>query len=99
MVIVTASVVAREGQLTESLALSQIHVARSRLELGCISHDVLLHPDQPDRLIFLERWTDMACLAAHFKVPASREFAKALMKLSSQAPEMNVYETKETSSL
>jgi quinol monooxygenase YgiN len=42
--------------------------------------------------VFVERWADRAALAAHFQVPASRAFVKALSALASGAPELQVYE-------
>ena len=34
--------------------------------------------------MFVETWADMAAVLAHFAVPASREFAKALCKMAVQ---------------
>jgi quinol monooxygenase YgiN len=32
----------------------------------------------PLRLVFVEQWADRAALSAHFAVPASRDFVRAL---------------------
>ncbi len=34
------------------------------------------------RLVFFEQWADRAALLAHFAVPASRDFVRALQPLA-----------------
>ena len=92
MIIVLGSVVAREGRLDEALSLSQEHVARSRLEPGCIAHSVHQDAENASRLVFVEQWATQAALWEHFKVPASRAFARALAALAQEQPSMAVYE-------
>ena len=92
MIIVTGSFVAKEGRLTDALALSLEHVRRSRAENGCISHAVHQDTENPSRLVFFEEWSDQAALAAHFSVPASRAFARAINELAIEAPKLDVFE-------
>ena len=92
MILVLGSVVVQEDRISEALRISQAHVTRSRSEPGCITHGVHRDSENPQRLVFVEQWSDRAALAAHFQVPASREFVKALSALSTQAPSMSVYE-------
>ncbi len=92
MIIVTGSVVASPDQLDEVLRLSLEHVRRSRLEPGCISHDVHHHAENPNRLVFVERWADRAALDAHFVVPESRAFARALRSLAAEPTTIEIYE-------
>ena len=92
MILVHGSVVAREGSFAEALALSQEHVARSRAEPGCIAHAVHHDTENPLRLVFVEQWASQAALWDHFKVPASRAFAKALAGLATEAPEMTIFD-------
>ena len=98
MIIVTGSLVVKEGSLTDALTLSIEHVRRSRAENGCISHAVHQDAENPARLVFVEEWSDNATLAAHFAVPASRAFAKAIGELAVEAPKLNVFEAKRVSS-
>ncbi len=88
MVLVIGSVVAQHAHIAEALALSQEHVARSRLEPGCISHDAL-------RLVFVEQWASVDALREHFRVPASRAFVRSLSALVQEPPKMAVYEAAE----
>lgn len=92
MIIVLGSVVAKEGCLSEALSLSQEHVTRSRLEPGCIAHSVHQDTENTSRLVFVEQWASQAALWEHFKVPASRAFAKALAALAQEEPSMAIYE-------
>jgi quinol monooxygenase YgiN len=95
MIIVLGSVVARSGRHAEALALSLAHVARSRLEPGCIAHAVHQDTENPERLVFVERWADRSALLQHFKVAESKAFAKALAALAAAPPGIEVFECSE----
>jgi quinol monooxygenase YgiN len=82
MIVVTGSVTARAETLDEVKRLSLEHTRRSRSEPGCISHTVHIDCENPLRLVFIEQWADRAALAAHFAVPASRDFVAALAGLA-----------------
>lgn len=92
MIIVIGSVVVVPGRFDDALALSLEHVRRSRAEPGCVSHAVHRDAESPQRLVFVEEWTDMAALQQHFKVPASRAFAKALAAMAAEPPTMTLYD-------
>jgi quinol monooxygenase YgiN len=92
MILVTGSVTAREECLNEVRQLSLEHVQRSRSEPGCISHAVHIDCENPLRLVFVEQWTDSAALLAHFAVPASRDFVRALQPLAATATTLEIYQ-------
>jgi quinol monooxygenase YgiN len=92
MIVVTGSVTAREDSLGEVRKLSLEHVQRSRKEPGCISHAVHVDCENPLRLVFIEQWADRAVLLAHFAVPASREFVRALQPLAAAASTIEIYD-------
>ncbi|QWG21489.1 antibiotic biosynthesis monooxygenase [Bradyrhizobium sediminis] len=92
MIVVTGSVTARPDSLDEVRKLSLEHVRRSRLEPGCISHAVHVDCENPLRLVFFERWADRAALLAHFAVPASRDFVRALQPLAAAATTIELYD-------
>ncbi|HEU5295987.1 MAG TPA: putative quinol monooxygenase [Burkholderiaceae bacterium] len=92
MILVVGSVAVQEGQLAEALALSQAHVARSRSEPGCLLHGVHQDTENPNHLVFIEKWADQESLRKHFNVPDSRAFAKALSRLAVEAPALEVYD-------
>lgn len=92
MIIITANVRIRPDRLDEALEASRQHVTRSRLEPGCVSHDVHIDPDDRAHLVFLERWADRPAVDAHFQVPEARAFARALGEMAETPAEMHLYE-------
>ena len=92
MVLVTGSVVARAETFEEIRRLSLEHVRRSRAEAGCISHDVHVDCENALKLVFVERWADAAALRAHFAVPASGAFVRAVQALAAERVAMEMYE-------
>ncbi len=99
MIVVTGSVTAREDSLDEVRALSLEHVHRSRDETGCISHAVHVDCQNPLRLVFVEQWADRASLLAHFAVPASRDFVRALQPLAAAPATIEIYDATRLESL
>src|SRR4030088_77066 len=94
MIVVTGSVVARSDTFDEVRRLSLEHVHRSRGEPGCISHAVHIDCENALRLVFIEQWADRAALSAHFAVPASRDFVRALQTLAASATTIEIYDAK-----
>lgn len=92
MILVTGSVTALPGRFDEALSLSQQHVARSRAEPGCLAHAAHRDTENPQRLVFVEQWADLAALMVHFKVPESRAFGKALAALAAEPPTIQVFD-------
>jgi quinol monooxygenase YgiN len=92
MIVVTGSVTAQEDSFGEVKKLSLEHVHRSRKEPGCISHAMHVDCENPLRLVFIEQWADRAALLAHFAVPASGEFVRALQPLAAAAATLELYD-------
>jgi quinol monooxygenase YgiN len=92
MIVVTGSVTARDETFDQVRQLSLEHVHRSRKEPGCISHAVHIDCEDPMRLVFIEQWSDRAALLAHFAVPASRDFVRALQPLAAAATTIQLYD-------
>ena len=91
MILATGHVTARPETLDEMLRLSLEHVERSRKEPGCLFHSVHQDVENPHRIVFLEHWADRASLAAHFAVPESGAFVRALYSLAGDRGRMDVY--------
>ena len=92
MIVVTGSVITRQESFEEARRISLEHVHRSRTEPGCLSHAVHVDCENPLKLVFIEQWADRAALAAHFAVPASRNFVRALGALAAGAPTIEIYD-------
>lgn len=97
MVIVTGSVTARPDTIDELVALSLDHVRRSRGEPGCLLHSVHRDVEEPLRLVFLEHWSDVDALRAHFAVPASNDFVRSARSLAAGATAISIFEATPTS--
>jgi quinol monooxygenase YgiN len=91
MIIVLGSIVARPDSFDALLGASLEHVHRSRGEPGCVSHTVQVDAENPLKLQFVEKWSDGAALAAHFKVPESMQFVGTARKLGAEAPVIEVF--------
>lgn len=92
MIVVTGSFISPASHLEEALALSLAHVQRTRLESGCMLHSVNIDAENPNRLVFIEEWRDMAALKLHFKVPECLAFAKSINELAESVEPLNIYE-------
>jgi quinol monooxygenase YgiN len=82
MVVVTGWILARPETLADLIAICQAHSRRSRAEPGCLSHDLYIDSENGLKLFFFERWADRAALEAHFAVPESNDFMRAVRGLS-----------------
>jgi quinol monooxygenase YgiN len=92
VIIVTGAVKARPETLDDVRRLSLEHVRRSRREPGCLLHSVHHDVEDQNRFVFLEHWSDRDALTAHFRVPASRAFARSLADLSAEPPTLEIYD-------
>ena len=91
MIIIIGSATVRSDHRAEALALGIEHSARSRAEPGCIAHNCLVDAEDPNRIVFVEQWADMAAVKVHFAVPSSGEFVRDLMALGKGTQKMWIY--------
>lgn len=97
MILITGSAIIRPEHRDQALALGVAHSRRSRAEPGCIAHNCHLDAEDPDRIVFVEEWTDMAAVQAHFAVPESGAFVRELGGLAVARPEMRLFVAEEVS--
>lgn len=95
MIVITGSVMTNATNRTEIERLCVEHSQRSRAEAGCIAHNVHADCENPDRLVFLEVWSDGNAVRVHFAVPASGAFVKQIGALSNEAPTIQIYRADE----
>ncbi|MCD8138763.1 MAG: antibiotic biosynthesis monooxygenase [Planctomycetaceae bacterium] len=65
MVIVTAKVTASPGRRDEFVALAQDCIAATRREDGCISYELYASTENPDDLLYFERWASQEAVERH----------------------------------
>ena len=92
MILITGSAIVRSDCREEALALGIEHSARSRAEPGCIAHNCHVDAENPDRIVFVEEWADMAAVQTHFAVPESGEFVRKLGSMAVAKPVMRLFE-------
>jgi quinol monooxygenase YgiN len=90
MIVVTGTVTARPDSFEAMLAVALEHVRRSRAEPGCLQHGVSIDAENPLTLVFYEEWEDQAALEAHFQVPESLAFVKAMRTLAAGQTKMKI---------
>jgi quinol monooxygenase YgiN len=91
MIIVTGHVVTNADNRAAIEAEGVAHCRRSRAEPGCIAHHCHWDVEEPDRLVFVEKWADAASLLAHFGLKESRDFVAAVSALSAEPPVLDIY--------
>jgi quinol monooxygenase YgiN len=95
LILVVGHVITSPETAEEITRLCVEHSQRSRAEPGCLAHNVHTDCETPARLVFVERWADMDALKAHFAVPESVAFVKAVRALSPEPTEMQVFDAAE----
>ena len=95
MILITGHVILTPEHRERMIALGAEHSARSRGEAGGLGHRCHVDVEQPDRLVFVEEWADIAAVRAHFAVPASAAFVADMRALSPQPPVIRIYEAQD----
>ncbi|HUQ13538.1 MAG TPA: putative quinol monooxygenase [Novosphingobium sp.] len=95
MIIITGGIAMKPEHRDSAIALGAEHSARSRAEAGCVAHNCHVDVEDPNRLVFVELWADMAAVQQHFAVPESGEFVRQLTALGDGSPEMRIFEASE----
>ena len=90
MLIVLGHISVQPDKMAEALRVSQEHVERSRSELGCLEHGVHRSTEDPNRLVFVERWLDLASLQEHFALRESVQMVRSLAAMATDAPSISI---------
>ncbi|WP_172292005.1 putative quinol monooxygenase [Pseudoruegeria sp. HB172150] len=62
------------GTRDQILARAPEVQAATRDEPGCLAYDFFTCTDDPDRLVFVEAWTDKAAHTFHMEQPHTKQF-------------------------
>lgn len=95
MIIITGHVRLKPEHREAAFAEGIVHSRRSRAEPGCLAHNCHTDAEDPDRMVFVEEWADMAAVKAHFAVPESGAFVRAVGAMAAEAPVMRIFEARE----
>lgn len=64
-----ATIVALPGHSEAVLEALKAMLGPTRAEPGCLQYDLHVCPNDPNRLVMIERWVDQAALDTHFATP------------------------------
>lgn len=91
MIIITGSVRIAAQHFEQAVALGVEHSRRSRSEPGCLAHNCHRDAEDPQRIVFVEEWADMAAVKTHFAVPDSGKFVRDLSMMAEAPPVMSIF--------
>lgn len=77
MIYVVATLTIKPGSLEALRAPAAACVAETRKEKGCISYELFASLDDPEKLVFVERWESREDLTAHSEQPHLVEWRDA----------------------
>jgi quinol monooxygenase YgiN len=80
----------------ELVALLEKMQENSRREDGCLRYGFFAAVEDPLSFVAVEEWADRDALDRHFGQPHLQEFARGLLKLVSQTPEVAIHEVVDT---
>ena len=69
MIYVIATLKIRPGTRDAVAAAAQSAIEGTRKEEGCLLYDLHASVTDPERMVFVEQWTDREALAKHLKAP------------------------------
>ena len=61
-------------------------------ESGCERYDFFQSPDDPSKVVFVEEWTSMDHLSAHFEQAAFKEFFGTISPMLVGPPDIRIFE-------
>jgi quinol monooxygenase YgiN len=97
MLLVIGRVQCGEDQRDELIRLCEEMQDNSRREEGCIRYGFFAAIEDPLSFVAVEEWADREALDRHFAQPHLQEFARHLLELVSERPEVAIHEIAGTS--
>jgi len=88
MIAVIAKVPVRAEAMEEVVKETKLFMAEVAKEEGTLHYTLNINPNEPDTLVFMERYKDMEALSAHGSAPHFMEFMGKAMSFASGPPEI-----------
>jgi quinol monooxygenase YgiN len=92
MIAVIAKVPLKPDTKEEALVEVKALMAKVAEEEGTLYYTLNVDPNDPDTLVFIERYKDMDALSAHGSTPHFQEFMGKAMAFASGPPEITTLE-------
>ena len=90
MIAVIATLPVKPEKREEALAAAKEMMAEVANEEGTIEYTLNIDEEDPDTLIFIERYRDMAALTAHNATPYFKAFMEKAAEFAAEAPAIRV---------
>jgi quinol monooxygenase YgiN len=91
MIAVIAKVPVQPEKKEEALAAVKELMGHVAKEEGTLYYTLNIDRNQPDTLVFIERYKDMDALTVHGSTPHFQEFMKKTMTFASGQPDIQVF--------
>ena len=88
MIGVIAKVPIKPGTRDEALKEVKVLMAEVAKEDGTLHYTVNVNENEPDTLVFMERYKDIAALSAHGSTPHFQQFMEKAMSFAAGPPEI-----------
>jgi quinol monooxygenase YgiN len=92
LLLVIGRVTCEPERREELVALCREMQDASRREDGCVRYGFFAAVEDPNSFVAVEEWADRDALDRHFAQPHLHEFARGLLELVSQQPEVAIHE-------
>ena len=96
MLLVIGRVRCEPDQRDRLIGLFETMQDNSRREEGCLRYGFFAAVEDPLSFVAVEEWADREALDRHFAEPHLHEFARRLLELVSEPPEVAIHEIAET---
>src|SRR3954454_22254495 len=96
MILVIGRVRCADEQRDELVSLLETMQTEARREDGCLRYGFFAAVEDPLSFVAVEEWADRAALDRHFAQPHLREFARGLLELVAETPEVAIHEVTDT---
>ncbi len=91
MIIVSAKIIAKNGDRDKIISKAQDVIKYTRQEPGCISHDLYASTEDENVLIMFEKWKNQDELNSHMQTEHFKAFGKSIEEFVAEDLEVDVY--------
>jgi quinol monooxygenase YgiN len=94
MIVVTAKMKVKPNFKYDFMVETEPLIKHTRSEEGCLSYNLYTDLDDPNQLVMIEFWKDMASLDAHMESKHFKTFGNAIPKYLTEEIDISKFEAK-----
>ncbi len=91
MIMVTAKIRAKIGEMDNIIAKSQDLIGSSRLDPGCINYNLYASTEDDNLLLMVEQWENIEVLQSHIQTEHFKAFGDAIEDILAGEMDISVY--------